>query len=52
MIDKDYILNRVGKGLDSQFECYSWEQMIKDCELTPEEEKWAIENIGYRIYIM
>lgn len=50
MIDKDYILNRVSKALDCQFEIYSWKQMIGDCDLTEEEEKWAKEHIGYRAY--
>ena len=34
-MDKDYILNRVGKALDIQFETYSWSEMIDDCDLTP-----------------
>lgn len=51
---KQYILNRVGKGLDYQFEIYSWFQMINDVlkeDFTEEEIKWAKENICYKAYI-
>jgi len=50
-MDKQRILNRVSKALDSQFEMYTWEDMIDDCDLTADEKKWALENIGYRAYI-
>ena len=53
-MDKEYILNRIGKALDCQFEMYSWEQMIDDAlegEATPEQIKWAKENICYKAYI-
>jgi len=49
-IDIDYIMNRVGKALDTQFEAYSWEHMIDDCELTPAETYWAKKNLSYRVY--
>jgi len=51
-INKDYVLNRVGKALDCQFEAYTWEDMLEDCDLTYEELKWAKEHIGYMAYIM
>jgi hypothetical protein len=50
-VDKEYILDRVGKALDGQFEMYSWEDMLEDCDLTPEELAWAKEHIGYMAYI-
>jgi len=52
MIDKNYILNQVSKALDYQFELYSWEDMLNDCDLTIEELEWAKENIGYKAYII
>lgn len=51
-IDKDYILKRVGRALDYQFELYSWEDMLKDCDLTQKELAWAKEHIGYKVYII
>ena len=51
-IDKEYILNRVGKALDYQFETYSWYDMLNDCELTPEELEWAKEHTSYKAYIV
>lgn len=50
-VNKDYVLNRVAKALDSQFELYSWFDMLDDCDLTKEELKYAKEHIGYRAYI-
>lgn len=51
MVNEDYILQRVSKALDIQFEGYSWETMIDDCGLTPKETKWAKEHISYKAYI-
>lgn len=51
-IDKDYVLNRVSKGLEYQFESYTWFDMLEDCNLTPEELKWAQEHICYKAYIL
>ena len=51
-MDRESILNKVGKALDYQFETYTWEDMLKDCELTPEEFEWARENISYKAYII
>ena len=50
-IEKDYILNRVGKALDCQFEIYTWFDMLNDCDFTPEELVWAKEHTCYRAYI-
>ena len=52
MREKEYILNEVGKALDIQFELYSWENMIDDLSLTPEEKVWAKEHICYRAYLL
>ena len=52
MVDKDYVLERVKKALECQFESYSWEEMLDDCELTKEELKFAEEHIGYKAYII
>lgn len=52
MIDKAYILSRVAKALDAQFEIYSWYDMLNDCDLTPEELEWAKEHISYKAYII
>jgi hypothetical protein len=55
LIDKKYILHRIGKALDYQFEIYSWEQMIDDAldgDFSEEEIKWAKENICYKAYIL
>ena len=51
-IDKEYVLNRVSKALDCQFEIYTWEDMLNDCELSQDELTWAKENIGYKAYII
>ena len=50
-VDKDYVLNRVTKAVECQFEMYSWEDMLNDCELTPEELEYAKEHISYKAYI-
>ena len=52
MIDKDYILSRVSKGLECQFEIYSWDNMIDDLDLTKKEKEFAKNNIGYKAYII
>ena len=52
-IDKQYLLERVGKGLDCQFEMYSWDKMIDDAleDCTKEEKEWAKTHISYKAYI-
>lgn len=51
-MDKEHILNQVGKALDAQFEMYTWDKMIDDADLTDEEKVWAKENVCYRAYIL
>jgi hypothetical protein len=52
-VDKDYVLQRIGKSLDIQFELYSWEKMLEDTFLPNEKKelKYAKEHIGYKAYI-
>ena len=47
--DEKFIESRVAKALESQFEIYSWEDMIDDCLLTEEEEAWAKHNLSYKV---
>ncbi len=44
-VDVNMVLYRVSKALNLQFETYTWENMIDDCDLTPAEAKWAKKNI-------
>jgi hypothetical protein len=52
---KQEILRHISKGLEWQFESYTWANMIDDCLLdtlfTKEEIKWAKYNTGYKAYI-
>jgi hypothetical protein len=52
---KQEILRQVNKGLECQFEIYSWANMIDDClserEFSKEEIDWAKNNTGYSAYI-
>lgn len=50
MINQEKITQRISNALDSQFEIYSWEDMINDCDdLTPEEKIWAKNNLSYKL---
>ena len=49
MIDTEKVKSAVEKGLVAQFEMYSWENMIDDCDLSEEEAKWAKEHLDYRV---
>jgi len=42
-LEKEAIRNRVENGLDSQFEMYSWENMLDDLGLTRREKLYAME---------
>jgi len=48
-IDEYHLIERIGKAVDSMFEIYSWEQMIDDCDLTPEEKEYAKQNLSYKV---
>jgi len=51
---KQEILRTVNKGLEWQFESYTWSQMIADCMevgFTKEEIAWAKYHTGYKAYI-
>ena len=47
-IDTELVLYKVQKGLESQFDNYSWDTMIDDLELTKAEKEWAHHHTGYR----
>lgn len=50
---KQEILRQVNKGLEWQFDSYSWADMIEDAlgaDFTPEEKRWAKEHTGYNAY--
>jgi hypothetical protein len=51
-IEQASILRIVQKGLEIQFDIYSWDNMIDDLELTKEEAYWAKKNISYKAYIL
>lgn len=52
-MDKQDVLRRVNKALEYQFQSsYSWFDMLDDCDLTPNELKWARENVSYKAYIV
>ena len=52
---KQEILRQVNRGLEWQFESYTWASMIDDVMITDrftkEEITWAKENTGYKAYI-
>lgn len=50
--EKEIVLDRVSRALDAQFELYSWEDMLGDCNLTPKELVWAKKHICYKAYII
>ena len=49
MIDKEKITDTIRKGLEWQFDNYSFGDMINDLDLTDEEKKWAKENLTYDV---
>ncbi len=46
------VVRQVKKGLESQFETYSWDQMIDDLDLTPEEKAWAKQHTEYAVHVI
>lgn len=48
-MDKHRIKHIVQKGLECQFNIYSWEDMIDDLDLTPKEKEWAKKHLSYRV---
>jgi len=44
VVDKSSIIDTLKGGLDSQFEMYSYEDMMNDLDLTTMEKRWAINN--------
>ena len=52
-INKEYVIGKVNDAMDSQFSgMYSWEDMLRDSGLNKAEQKWAKENLHYRIVEM
>lgn len=51
-INTEQVRNDVMDGLMAQFEMYSWEQMIDDLGLTPEETAWAKEHLSPTIEVL
>jgi len=47
--EKADVMYCVAKGLESQFEMYSWEDMLNDLELTPREKKFAMDELCYAV---
>lgn len=45
----EIIKSKVNSGLNAQFETYSWEDMLRDCDLTPEERIWAKNHLSYTL---
>jgi len=46
-INEHEVRRQLQKALDAQFEVYSFENMVRDCELSDEEKKWAIKHLTY-----
>ena len=48
-INEHEVRRQLQKALDAQFEAYSFEKMVNDCELSDEEKKWAVEHLTYGV---
>jgi len=48
-INEHEVRRQLQKALDLQFELYSFEKMVNDCNLTDEEKKWAVEHLTYGV---
>lgn len=48
-INEAEVRRQIQKALDTQFELYSFEKMVRDCNLTKEEKKWAVEHLTYGV---
>jgi hypothetical protein len=51
-INVNEVARIVKKGLESQFETYSWEHMIDDLDLTREEKAWAKRHTEYAVRVI
>lgn len=49
-IDKAKVLCRVEKAMESQFESYTWGDMLDDCGLDDDELVYARESLSYKVY--
>ena len=52
---KQEILRQINKGLEWQFETYTWANMVNDCllinDFTKKEIEWAKIHTGYKAYL-
>lgn len=50
----DEIIERVGQALTTQFETYSWEQMIDDAleDASPVDREWAKRHLDYKLVVL
>ena len=46
-INEEEVKRQLRKALDSQFEIYSFENMVNDCNLTDKEKRWAVGHLTY-----
>lgn len=50
MIDRERVKEKVADGLAAQFSsCYTWEDMIDDCNLNAAERQWAKAHLTYKV---
>ena len=52
IVDEEKVAYTVKKGLEAQFETYSWEDMIDDLGLTRDEAAWAKEHTTYAVKVI
>ena len=48
-INDNEVKRQIQKALDAQFEVYSFERLVNDCNLTSKEKKWAVEHLTYGV---
>lgn len=48
-INEREVRRQIRKALDAQFELYSFEKMVNDCELTDKEKMWAVKHLTYGV---
>ena len=48
-IDPEQVMSKVRTGLCAQFQIYTWNHMIDDCDLTEGQKKWAKKNLDYSV---
>ncbi len=48
-INEHEVRRQIRKALDAQFEAYSFEKMVNDCDLSEKEKQWAVEHLTYGV---